>query len=58
MRRMCDLLRNFRRYTDVIDQFIAESQQKVYGKLNLIEACGELCLETSELVSQVSKLFL
>lgn len=54
MKRMCDLLRNFKCYNDLIDKFITESQKQSFGGKDKIEEVEQLCLSTSNIVTQVS----
>lgn len=58
MKRMCDLLRNFLRYNDVIERFINESQKFIVGKHDLIGKIEELSQSTSQIISQVTARFI
>lgn len=52
---MCDLLRHFRSYNDLIDKFIEESQKQQFSESSMISDIEKLCLSTSDIVIQVSE---
>ena len=58
MKKMCDLLRNFRSYNALIDKFIEESQNQILSDKNIISEIEKMCLSTSDIVLQVCGLYL
>ena len=55
---MCDILRNFKCYNDLIDKFITECQKQKFNQKDMIAEIEQLCLATSDIVTQVSMLCL
>lgn len=53
MRRMCEILRNFKCYNHLIDLFIDESQKQKFGQKDVVMEVEKLCLATSGIITQV-----
>jgi len=55
MKRMCDVMRNgsFRRYPELINRFIEESQKQAFGKKDIFVEIEHLCVNTAEIITRV-----